>query len=416
MTATAVILAGGKGTRAADPSRPKLAQTIGGRSLMEWHINVLSTSEITDVIVVAGHLGEEVQTLCDSVSHPSLKITVIHEAEQNGTVAALCLAAEHTESDEFLVILGDILMSFPVDAFLARWRQSGANAGVAVHPSTHPEDSDAAFPAHDGTVKVVPKSQPRSGIPNMSSAGLFAITRACLQIYCDGRDLGSHVLPLAAARNDLYTDVNSHYFKDTGTPGRLEAAVRDFASGAFARRGSTSPRRAIFLDRDGVVNPALPEVYKPEDFTLNPGVALAIREANLKGIPVFVATNQPGIAKGFMAFDTHEAIRAEMDRLLAADGAFVDDYAYCPHHPEAGFEGEVPELKVECTCRKPEPGLLRALAMIHDIDLSASVFVGDTARDAGAAVAAGAAFIDVSDEAALAPADGIRRAIEVVTC
>jgi histidinol-phosphate phosphatase family protein len=416
MTVSAVILAGGKGTRSADPSKAKLGQIVGGRSLMEWHLALLEGTEITEVLVVAGHLGAQVQALCDSLSHGRLDVKVIHEDDQRGTVAALRLAADHTSADEFLVVLGDILMSFSVDAFLARWRDSGASVAVAVHPSTHPDDSDAVFPHHDGRVTVVPKSQPRESIPNMSSAGLFAITRTGLETYASCRDFGSQILPEAAARGDLYADVNSHYFKDTGTPERLAAATRDLDSGAFVRRGHRKLRPALFLDRDGVINPALPEVYTPDHLQLNDGIASAIREANLMGVPVVVATNQPGIAKGFMTFETHEAIRARMDALLAAGGAFVDDYAHCPHHPETGFDGEIPELKTRCLCRKPEPGLLLGLAGIHGLDLARSVMVGDSERDAGAAANAGVAFILVGAGDGVGPSEAIRRALEVVTC
>ncbi len=152
-------------------------------------------------------------------------------------------------------------MSFPVQHLLDDWRASGASVAVAVHPSTHPEDSDAAFPSHDGSVLVVPKSEDREHVPNMSSAGLFAITRRGLAQYADCRDSAPDVLPAAAERGDLFAFVSSHYFKDTGTPARLAAAQADVASGAFSRRGDLGSRPALFLDRDGVINPTEPEFY-----------------------------------------------------------------------------------------------------------------------------------------------------------
>ena len=207
MTAVAVVLAGGRGTRSADPTVAKLAQTIGGESLMAWHMRLLDNSQIDEILVVAGHLGEQVQQLCDSISHDALTVTVVHEEEQQGTVAALRLAADHTTADEFLVVLGDILMSFRVDAFLDAWRSSGKRVAVIVHPSSHPEDSDAAFATHDGSVRVVPKAAARHHIPNMSSAGLFVITRKALERYGHLRDIGSDVLPAAAGEGERQRDV-----------------------------------------------------------------------------------------------------------------------------------------------------------------------------------------------------------------
>jgi histidinol-phosphate phosphatase family protein len=424
MTVVAVVLAGGKGTRSADPSKAKLGQEIGGRSLMEWHLAMLEPSEIDEVLVVAGHLGDQVQELCDRIDHHGLTVRVIHEERQEGTVAALRLAARHCAADEFLVVLGDILMSFPVQHLLDDWRASGAAVAVAVHPSTHPQDSDAAFPTHDGTVLVVPKSAPRDHVPNMSSAGLFAITRAGLDQYATCRDVGSDVLPAAAADGTLFAFVSSHYFKDTGTAGRLDAARADHDSGAFLRRGALDLRPALFLDRDGVINPTEPEFHRPEGYRLLPGVAEPIVAANWAGIPVVVVTNQPAIAKGFMTFDDHQRVRASMDRLLGAHGAFVDDYLFCPHHPDAGFVGEVASLKVACECRKPDIDLARQAATRHRIDLARSVMVGDTERDRGFARGAGMHFIHVDAE--VVPCDtpdcypesavAIRRGIEVLGC
>ena len=109
-------------------------------------------------------------------------------------------------------------------------------------------------------------------------------------------------------------------------------------------------------------------------------------------------------------------IQGRLDALLAAEGAFVDDYAFCPHHPEAGVEGEVVELKVECDCRKPAPGMLLRMSDWHGIDLERSVMVGDTDRDEGAAKAAGTSFIRVNPETGVGPCEAIDDAIEVLTC
>jgi histidinol-phosphate phosphatase family protein len=384
---------------------------------MSHHARLLLPSRIGQVLVVAGHLGDQVEELVAAEEHPGLEMTLIHEDEQNGTVAALRLAADaDLDADRFLVILGDILMSFPVDGFLTAWHDSGKSVAVAVHPSTHPEDSDAVFTGDDGFVTVRAKGDRDADLPNSSSAGLFAITRDGLERFGHTRDFGSDLLPAAAAEGALYAHVSSHYFKDTGTPQRLAAANADVASGCFARRGSLTPRPALFLDRDGVINPADPEVYEPAQYRLNPGVAEAIAVANKRGLPVLVATNQPGLAKGFMSSQTHTAIRAEMDRQLAEQGAFVDDYAFCPHHPDAGFPGEVPGLKVECDCRKPAPGLLTGLAARHGIDFQRSIMVGDTWRDEEAAQAAGASFLSVDANTGVGACEVITQAIEELTC
>ena len=139
---------------------------------------------------------------------------------------------------------------------------------------------------------------------------------------------------------------------------------------------------------------------------------------------MIVLTNQPHIAKGFMTFEDHDRVRARMDQLLAESGAFVDDYLFCPHHPEAGFEGEVAELKVGCDCRKPGTRLAHEAAERHGIDLRRSVMVGDTDRDRELATATGMAYLHVGEAPQGADtedcfpqaAEAIRRGIEVLTC
>jgi histidinol-phosphate phosphatase family protein len=424
MTTAAVVLAGGRGTRSADPGTAKVAQIVGGKSVMEWHLQLLTDSRIDECLIVAGYLGQQVDELCAELPRSNVELCVLHEEQQNGTVEALRFAARNTDADYFLVILGDVLTSFPVDAMLDAWEQSGMNVAVVVHPSTHPHDSDTVFTRHDGTVAVRAKSEDHDDLPNMASAGIFAITRNGLSEYSECEDFGSGVLSAAASRQDLFPYISSHYFKDTGTPDRLAAAIRDVDSGVFAIRGSTTPRPALLLDRDGVINPTSPESYTPDHYSLLPEVPSAIRAANACGIPVIVITNQPHIAKGFMSFSDHERVRARMDALLGEEGAFVDDYYFCPHHPDSGYPGEVPELKRNCSCRKPFTGLVEQAAVDHLLDVESSVFVGDSDRDRELAQRLQIEYIHVcadnecpeSTECFTSAAAAIRRGTEVLSC
>lgn len=390
----AVILAGGKGTRSADPSIPKLNQVIDGNTLLHYHLSLLEKSSISSALVIAGHLGEKVRDLVDSIETP-VALSFFQESESLGTVSAIQYAASETQEDRFLVILGDILCSFDVDLFINEWESSGKSVAVITHPSTHPHDSDVVFQVDSSNVLVRAKNEDKSGIPNMSSAGIFAITREAIENYSDCSDIGSDVLPRAAQNNDLFCWTDSHYFKDTGTPQRLNQAREDVNNGVFQRRGNLALRPAIFLDRDGVINPTVPEIYSFEEFNLSVDVSLHIAEVNKLGVPIFVVTNQPGIAKGFMTEQDHVEIRAELDRQLSIDSAFIDEYYFCPHHPESGFAGEVKSLKKVCLCRKPETLLVENLSAKHGIDIPHSIMIGDTWRDHQLAVNLGMNFFHV---------------------
>jgi len=143
--------------------------------------------------------------------------------------------------------------------------------------------------------------------------------------------------------------------------------------------------RAIFLDRDGVINELIyhqeqgiiDSPFTIEQFRLLPGVSQAIKKLREKDYKVVLVSNQPGIAKGSMSQETFDKIRGKMREELAEDGASLDGEYYCFHHPEA----KVQRLKVNCECRKPKPRMLLKAAQDMDIDLSQSWMVGDGLTD-----------------------------------
>jgi len=162
--------------------------------------------------------------------------------------------------------------------------------------------------------------------------------------------------------------------------------------------------KAIFLDRDGVINEAIKEnpcVKSPEEFYLLPSVIQAIRKINESDYLAIIITNQPGIAQGLFIKEDLERVHDYMIHLLQFGEAKIDDIFYCPHHPEKGWPNEVKELKIQCECRKPLPGLLKYASMKHGIDLSQSFFIGDRIQDTLAGQAAGCKTIQIETNGSL---------------
>ncbi len=151
--------------------------------------------------------------------------------------------------------------------------------------------------------------------------------------------------------------------------------------------------RAVFLDRDGVINEIvyfqdlglLDSPLNPRQFKLLPNVAKAIKILNGLGLKVVIASNQPSIAKGKTTVELFERIRAKMHRELKRGGARIDAEYYCFHHPESKYT----KYRVRCRCRKPKPGLLLRAAKDLGIDLRKSFMVGDSVTDIQAGAAAG---------------------------
>ncbi|OGG67156.1 hypothetical protein A3C21_04310 [Candidatus Kaiserbacteria bacterium RIFCSPHIGHO2_02_FULL_59_21] len=141
---------------------------------------------------------------------------------------------------------------------------------------------------------------------------------------------------------------------------------------------------AIFLDRDGVLNEEIGYASDPKDLRLITGATAAIRVFNERSIPVVVVSNQSGIARGYHTETDTKRFNAALSKALQKEGAYVDGWYYCPHHPDG--KGEYAKV---CDCRKPMPGLLRRAADEMSLDLSRSVVIGDKASDIAAGIAVG---------------------------
>ncbi|MFC2002695.1 D-glycero-alpha-D-manno-heptose-1,7-bisphosphate 7-phosphatase [Chloroflexota bacterium] len=151
--------------------------------------------------------------------------------------------------------------------------------------------------------------------------------------------------------------------------------------------------KAIFLDRDGVINELIyyqeqgiiDSPFTVKQFRLFSGVSEAISKLRNRDYKVVLISNQPGIAKGNMTEETFEEIRRKMKEELASGGAFLDGEYYCFHHPEAKIE----KLSVNCECRKPKPGMLLKAAQDMDLELTQSWMIGDGLTDVKAGKEAG---------------------------
>ncbi|RLV58464.1 D-glycero-beta-D-manno-heptose 1,7-bisphosphate 7-phosphatase [Parashewanella curva] len=143
--------------------------------------------------------------------------------------------------------------------------------------------------------------------------------------------------------------------------------------------------KAVFLDRDGVINLDHGYVHKVDDFEYIEGVFDACKELKQMGYKLVVVTNQSGIARGMYSEDDFHALTEWMDWNFVDKGVELDGIYYCPHHPEKGLG----EYKTDCECRKPKPGMLISAARFLKIDLENSIMVGDKHDDMLAAKNAG---------------------------
>lgn len=151
--------------------------------------------------------------------------------------------------------------------------------------------------------------------------------------------------------------------------------------------------KAVFLDKDGTLIENVPYNVDPSKISLFPGVGLALKRMQEQGYKIFVVSNQSGVSRGLFDESALDAVWKDISAKLGKDGVIVDDFYYCPHHPEGKMEG----FNLECHCRKPLPGMLFMAAEEHDLDLSKCWMIGDILHDVEAGNRAGCKTILVNN-------------------
>ncbi|MCJ2084696.1 HAD-IIIA family hydrolase [Methylobacterium sp. E-005] len=388
----AVILAGGKGTRLAErlQGRPKPLVDVEGVPLLERQIGTLRDHGVDDVVILVNHAADQIAAFCAARTNFGLaRLALIDDGAPRGTAGAV-LACLDRLAARFLVVYGDTLFNIDIVRFLAVHVEAGADATLFLHPNDHPADSDLVA-VQDGRITAfLPKPHPPGALrPNLVNAAFYAIEKRALDPWRDfptPADFAQDLFPALLERGAFLQGFTSfEYIKDLGTPKRLDTVRAHLRGGVVARASHRVPQACVFVDRDGTLNVLRDYVRRPEDLVLLPGAVEAVRRFNEAEHRVAVVTNQPVIARGECAMEGLHAIHAKLDMVLGEAGAFVDRLYVCPHHPDAGFPGEIGALKVACGCRKPEPGLILQAARDLNADLARSWMIGDSTSDLGAA-------------------------------
>lgn len=383
-----VILAGGKGTRLGFDDIPKPMVKVGSKPNLEHQVELARRYGITEVFLLTGHLASHIFDYFGDGSRFGVNITHVIEPYPLGTAGSLKML-EHVLQDRFLVFYGDVVMDFDLAAFLQFDKQQaslGAAATLLTHPNDHPYDSDLVEADSSHRITAFLSKPHAEGLvySNLVNAAVYVLSRRVLSHidYGVSSDFGKDVFPAMLKKGEYLASYrNCEYIKDMGTKDRLPKIVADLESGKVARLHKKNKRPAVFIDRDGVINEYVDNLSSADHFKLLPGVAEAIGLLNKSDFLPIVITNQPMIAKGFLSFEELDRIHKTMETHLGHDRAFVADIFFCPHHPDSGFSGEKPELKIACTCRKPGTGLIEKAAEQYNIDLERSWIVGDTTVD-----------------------------------
>lgn len=396
----AVIMAGGFGKRLAGfyGDRPKPMVEICGRPVLEYQIENLRKSGITDIIIVVHHMKEHIINYFGDGSTLGVRISYYEEQTPLGTAGALFRIKEQL-SDDFLLINGDLIFSVDFSRMIDFHIKNKALATLFVHPNSHPYDSELVVCEKDNVVTDWFRCDGCGNYKNCVNAGIHILSKELLYISQskDKLHLSADVIEPVISTGRVYAYHSAEYVKDMGTADRLRHVTADVEKGIVFAKRADKKQKAIFLDRDGTVNKYKGYITSPKQLELINGVTEAIRKINRSGYLAIIITNQPSIAMGRMSYAVLDEIHAKLDSLLGEEGAYIDALYFCPHHPDKGFDGEKTELKIKCDCRKPSGGLIRKAAEDFNIDLSKSFMVGDSEKDILAGIDAGCTPIFLTD-------------------
>lgn len=401
-----VIMAGGKGTRISSVASdiPKPMISIEGKPVLEREIECLRDQGFTDLIITVSHLADHIINYFGDGSGFGVKIDYFIEESPLGNAGALFKLRDRLTED-FLLLNADSIFDIDFNRFVKYHKAKGGLVTLFTHPNSHPYDSGVIIADSDCAVEnwLTKEDVRPQWYKNRVNAGLHVINPIVLDMCeikaddvgkkIDGKrikvDLDRQILKPLCGTRKMFCYESPEYVKDMGTPDRYASVCEDYRCGRVQEKNLKHKQRAIFLDRDGTINKYVGFLRNIDNFELLPGVADAIKAINASGYLAIVVTNQPVIARGEVKVSELQDIHNKMETLLGIEGAYLDAIYYCPHHPHKGYEGEVTELKIECECRKPKPGMLLRAAEDFNIDLSASWMVGDGENDIRAGKAAG---------------------------
>lgn len=376
----AVILAGGYGTRLKPftDTNPKPMYPFEGKPFLEYLIEQVKSFGIKDIVLLLGYLPEKVMNYFGDGSKWGVDITYSVTPVEYETGLRLKNAAELIQ-DEFLLMYCDNYCPIDFTKLVEEYRRNGGLLQFTAYRNEDGYTKSNLLIAQNGRVEVYDKKRLTPDLQGVDIGYAIVDKRVFSLLPEENHNFEAVVYPELVREGKLYATVTEHRYYSVGSWERIELTKAFF-----------SPRKFIFLDRDGTLNVRPPRacyIERPEDFVWLPGAKEAVKKLKDAGYTILLVSNQPGLARGNLTEETLESIHEKMQADLAEIGACIDKIYYCPHNWDDG-----------CACRKPKPGMFFQAQKEFSLDLTRCVMIGDDERDITAGEAAGCRCVLVSEE------------------
>ena len=395
---TAVIQAGGKGTRVRELTQdriPKPLLNIDNKPIIQWQIEELIAFGIKEFIVIVGHLGHMIEQYLGDGSEFGIDIRYVYESKPLGSAGAFLMLKDMLKTSDFVFAFADVFFSINWSRFIEFHEKKEGLITLFAHPNSHPDDSDLLIVDKDtGLVEYIHYKDEiwNDSCRNIVNSGISICSRDiidCMDNQLNKLDYEKDIVSNYICMKKVYAYISSEFVKDMGTVQRFQEVTNAVHKQLPQKRNLIEKQKAIFADRDGTINVLDGLIKEADEIRLEINVAEAIKLVNNSEYLFIVITNQPVVARGLCSLEEVDAIHGRMEKLLGEKGAYVDDLIFCPHHPDKGYPEENPKYKVKCNCRKPAIGMINQMVDKYNIDLSKSWMIGDsttdimTARNAG---------------------------------
>jgi len=374
----ALFLVGGKGTRlgALSATTPKPLQEIApGVRFLDLLLENAARMGFTDLILLAGHLGEQVDAMYGAHRFGEAAVRVERENQPMGTGGALSRVA-HLLDERFVMMNGDSFFDINLRALTADpLPADGGRLALRMVEDVSRYGSVTLDGARIAAFAEKDAARTGAGLIN---GGIYYLGRDLVARISAPSSIEADLFPLLASVGRLEGKAFHGYFLDIGLPETLAQARRETAA--------LRQRPAAFLDRDGVLNVDKGYTHRLDDLVWMPGAKEAIRLLNDRGYRVIVVTNQAGVARGYFDEAAVAAFHAGMQQQLATAGAYIDAFYHCPYHADGVVAAYTADDHPD---RKPNPGMILRAMADQAVNRDGSFIIGDKPSDIEAGRRAG---------------------------